>query len=64
MNESHTTYASAGVGASGAVCLSWLVSTIFHVEMPPAVAISMASLASMVTGYFLHQIQSKGAVVK
>lgn len=64
MNESHTTYASVGAGTSGAVCLSWLISTIFHQEMPPDVAISMASLISMVVGYFLHLTAQKGAIVK
>jgi hypothetical protein len=62
MNDSHTTYASVGAGASVAVCLSWLVKALLHVDMPSEVAVSMASMISMGAGYFFHQFLAKGAI--
>lgn len=60
MNDSHTTYASVGMGGSIAVFLPWLLRSIFHVEMPPEVAVSTGTLASGVVAYFLHQVVMKG----
>lgn len=56
MNQSHTTYASVGVGGSIAVILPWLLKAITGQEMPSEVAIAFDSLFSMAIAYFLHQV--------
>lgn len=60
MKESHSTYASAGLGGSVAVVLVWLCS-VCHLQMPDYVAIAWASLLSAAFGRFLHAyVQSRG----
>lgn len=60
MNDSHTTYASLGLGGSIASFLPWMVKAFFHTDMPPEVAVSAGTLISGVVGYFLHQVVLKG----
>lgn len=56
MNQSHTTYASVGVGGSIAVVLPWLLKIITGQEMPAEVAIAFDSLFAMGIAYFLHRV--------
>lgn len=56
MKESHSTYASIGVGGSIAVVLQWLWGLCNKTEMPADVSIALASLISVGVGFFLHRV--------
>jgi hypothetical protein len=53
--NSHTTYASVGLGGSLAVLIPWVAKAFLHVDMPPEAAVDLSTLLSGGLGYFLHK---------
>lgn len=59
MNALQHSSASAGVGVSAAIVLSWLVEILTSVKTPPDVLAAEGVLLTWAAGYFFHRGELK-----